>query len=311
MKKFLTVSFFLLLSLPLFAERILVFPFTQNGDDISTLWLEMGISAALEESLLDSGSRCVPIDDLENYFKEKKLVSQPNFPLSAQVGVARTFGASHLLTGSYTIVNDEISIELTAISLEREVTQKGSWKASGKVKDLRQLTDELSKKFMEAKGSAFKTHPNINPEAFESYIRGRIVLDPTFKEVYFRKAVEVDANYYDAQCLLALTLKEEGEFTESQKILESLKDKNYARSSLGLRALGEMKMESGKLSQAKELFIASLREVESAEGHLLLARLDLKQGKKDEALKELRIAQSFGTHTEETAKLLEEIEKNK
>jgi tetratricopeptide (TPR) repeat protein len=310
MKKVLAVLV-LLLSLPLFAERILVFPFTQSGDDISTLWLEMGISAALEESLLDNGSRCISIDDLENYFKEKKLVSQPKFPFSAQIGLSRAFGASHLLSGGYTIVNGEISIEMTAVSLEREVKMKGSWNASGNVKDLRLIAEALSKKFLESMGEKYQPHAAVNPEAFESYIRGRIVMDPTLKEVYFRRAVEIAPDYNDAQCLLAQTLKEEGEITESFKILESLRKKSYARSSLGLRVLGELKMESGKLSEAKELFISSLRQVENAEGHLLLARLYLKQGKKDEALKETRVAESFGTHADETAKLFEEIEKSK
>jgi tetratricopeptide (TPR) repeat protein len=271
----------------------------------------MGISAAVEESLYDNGLKCVPIDDLENYFKEQKLVSQPKFPLSAQLGLARTFGASHLLSGSYRVESGEITIEMSAYSLEREVAAIGSWKAGGKVQNLRQLADELSKNFVALMGKEFKVHSEINAEAFESYIRGRIVLDSTLKEVYFRKAVEIDKNYCNAQCMLALTLKEEGNATESLQILETLKDKSYARASLGLRALGERKMAAGKLSEAKELFVTSLGQVESAEGHLLLARLYFRQGKKEDALKELRIARSFGTHSEEIAKLQDEIEKSK
>jgi len=309
MKK-LSVLLFMLVSLPLFAERVLVFPFTQKGDDISTLWLEMGISAAMEESLQDNGVRCVPIDDLENYFKEKKLVSQPKFPLSAQLGLSREFGASHLLTGNYSIEQGTIFIEMKAISLEKDVTAKGAWKSSGYVKDLRRIAEELSRNFLEATDRKFKPFPAVDPEAFESYIRGRIVLDPTLREVYFRKALEIAPGYEDAQCLLALTLKEEGEITESLKILEGLKKKSYARSSLGLMTLGELKMNAGRISEARELFISSLRQVENAEGHLLLARLYLKQGKKDEALKEARVAERFGTHGEEAAKLIEEISKN-
>ena len=310
MKKLLVVLF-LVASLPLFAERVLVFPFTQKGDDISTLWLEMGVSAAIEESLLDNGVRCVPIDDLENYFKEKKLVSQPKFSLSAQLGLSREFGASHLLTGIYSITDGTISIEMKVFSLERDVIAKGSWRSSGYVKDLRRIAEELSKNFLESAGRKFKSFPAVDPEAFESYIRGRIVLDPTLREVYFRKALEIEPSYLDARCLLALTLNEEGEISEALRILESLKKQSYARSSLGLKTLGELKMEAGRLSEAKELFISSLRQVENAEGHLLLARLYLKQGKKEEALKEARVAERFGTHNDEAAELIDEINKEK
>ncbi|MCX7830011.1 MAG: tetratricopeptide repeat protein, partial [Acidobacteria bacterium] len=141
----------------------------------------------------------------------------------------------------------------------------------------------------------------------ESYIRGRIATDPILKEVYFRKASELAPDYYEAKCLLAIVLEEENNTTESIKILEEIKGKNYSRSSLGLRFLGELKLKQGKMSEALELIKLSLKSAENSESHILLARIYLKQGKKEEALKEIRIAESFGTHSEEIQKLLDEL----
>jgi len=301
--------FFLFFTLSASAERVLVFPFSQQNGDIKTLWLEMGLAAAIEESLSYNDILCVSIDDLENYFKEQNLVSQPNFPLSAQLGLARTLGATHLLSGRYKIENDTIVVECSFFDLESSLKKGKEITKSDKIENLRNIAEDIAKIFVEGNGKAFKSYPSVPPEAFESYIRGRIASDPILKEVYFRKASELAPDYYEAKCLLAIVLEEEKNTTESVKILEELKNKNYSKSSLGLRFLGELKMKQGKLSEAAVLIKSSLKSAENSESHILLAKIYLKQGKKEEALKEVRIAESFGTHGEETQKILEEINK--
>ncbi|NMB99178.1 MAG: tetratricopeptide repeat protein [Thermoanaerobaculaceae bacterium] len=303
------ILFFLLFlfTLNASAERVLVFPFTQQNGDIKTLWLEMGLAAAVEESLSYNNILCVSIDDLENYFKEQNLVSQPNFSLSAQLGLARTLGATHLLSGKYKFENGLIVVECSFFDLEYSLKKGKEIAKSDKIENLRSIAEDIAKIFVESCEKSFKSYPSVAPEAFESYIRGRIATDPILKEVYFRKATELAPDYYEAKCLLAIVLEEENNTTESMKILEELKNKNYSKSSLGLRFLDELKMKQGKLSEAIELIKSSLKSAENSESHLLLAKIYLKQGKKEDALKEIRIAESFGTHGEETQKILEEI----
>lgn len=309
MVKKLFLIFFLLLGLNINAERVLVFPFSQENGDIKTLWLEMGIAAAVEESLSYSGILCVSIDDLENYFNEHNLVSQPKFTLSAQLGLARSLGATHLLTGKYRFENDVLIVECSIFNLETIVKKEKDFTKADKVQNLRALSEDIAKVFVENFGKVFKNYLKIPPEAFESYIRGRISDDSTLKEVYFRKAAELAPEYYEAKCLLAAVLEAENNTTESIKVLEELKSKNYSKASLGLRLLGELKMKQGKFSEAIELAKSSLRSAENSESHILLAKIYLKQGKKEEAMKEIRIAQSFGTHSEEIQRLLDQSEK--
>lgn len=309
MIKKIFLIFLFLFSFRLSAERVLVFPFLQENGDIKTLWLEMGIAAAVEESLSYNGILCVSTDDLENYFNEQNLVSQPKFSLPAQLGLARSLGATNLLTGKYRFENDVLVVECSMFDLETIVRKEKDFTKADKIENLRALSEDIAKVFVENSGKTFKNYPTIPPEAYESYIRGKISDDLTLKEVYFRKAVELVPEYYEAKCLLAVILESENNTTESIKVLEELKNKNYSKAYLGLRLLGELKMREGKFAEAIELAESSLKYAENSESHILLARIYLKQGKKDEAIKELRIAQSFGTHSEEIQQLLDQIGK--
>lgn len=307
MKKKLFFVFLFLFTFKASAERVLVFPFSQQNGDIKTLWLQMGIAAAVEESLSYNGILTVSVDDLENYFKEQNLVSQPNFPLSAQLGLARTLGVTHLITGNYKFENDLLVVECSILDLEFSLKKIKELKESDKLENLRTLSEKIAKFLIEIFGKSFKNYPEVPPEAFEAYIRGRIATDIILKEVYFRKSVEICPDYCEAKCLLAIVLEEEKNTTESLRILEELKNKNYSKSSLGLRFLGELKMKQGKFSESIELLKSSLKRAENPESHILLAKIYLKQGKKEETKKELRIAESFGTHKDEIKKIYDEI----
>lgn len=309
MGKKLFFLFLLFFVLNIKAERVLVFPFLQQNGEIKTLWLEMGIAAAIEESLSYNNILTVSVDDLENYFREQNLVSQPKFSLSAQLGLARNLGVTHLLTGNYKFEQDLLVVECSFFNLETSVRKIKEVKEIDRIENLRLLSEKIAKCVVENFGKSFKNYPEVSPESFESYIRGRISTDNILKEVYFRKAVEISPDYYEAKCLLAIVLEKENNTTEAIKILEQLKNKNYSKSSLGLRFLGEIKMRQGKFSEAIELFKLSLKSAENSESHILLARIYLKQGKKEEALKEIRIAESFGTHKEEIEKIYNEINK--
>ena len=309
MGKKLFFLFLLFFVLNIKAERVLVFPFLQQNGEIKTLWLEMGIAAAIEESLSYNNILTVSVDDLENYFREQNLVSQPKFSLSAQLGLARNLGVTHLLTGNYKFEQDLLVVECSFFNLETSVRKIKEVKEIDRIENLRLLSEKIAKCVVENFGKSFKNYPEVSPESFESYIRGRISTDNILKEVYFRKAVEISPDYYEEKCLLSNVLEKENNTTEAIKILEQLKNKNYSKSSLGLRFLGEIKMRQGKFSEAIELFKLSLKSAENSESHILLARIYLKQGKKEEALKEIRIAESFGTHKEEIEKIYNEINK--
>ncbi len=307
MKRLFLSILILLLTLSTLCQRVLVFPFDQKSGDIKSLWLETGLSASIEESLIYNSILTVPTEHLENYFKEQKLISRPKFPLSSQIGLARKFGASHLIRGEYKIENETIKINYSIFDLTTIIKKQQEGTIEGSVHKLSELTEEIARQFVNGMNIQFKPYPQISNDGFESYIRGRSATDPILKEVYFRKALDIEPEYYDAKCLLAIVLKEENEISESVKILEELKTKSYSKSSLGLRTLGEIKMELGKFGEAKELFLLSLKDSENAEGHILLAKLYLKQGKKEDALNEIKIAETFGTHKREIEEILKEL----
>lgn len=303
---FLLLTFFSILT---HSQRILVFPFSQHGSNIKTTWLERGLSVAIEENLSNNNIVTISPDDLENYFKELNLVSEPRFSMISKIAIAKEFGATHIITGDYTVENEEIFVYVKIFSLERRATKVKEIETEGSINEIKDLSDKISREIVLLFRENFIKKNHISEEAFEAYIRGRIASDLLLKEVYFRKASELQENYHDANCLLAMVLKEEGNFKEAEKILVNLKNKEYPRKSLGLRLLAEIKMYEGKLSEAKGLILESILVNENAESHILLAKLHLKMGKKEEAIKELKVAESFGTHIKEIENLKKELMK--
>lgn len=139
----------------------------------------------------------------------------------------------------------------------------------------------------------------MSPQAFESYIRGRITQDPTLQEVYFKKSIELQSDYSDAKCHLAIVLKETGRVTEAAKMLSELEGKVYPKAYLGLATLAEIHMEQGRITEAHQVLMRSLKAAESPEAHLGLAKWYLKQGKLHEASTELLMTEKFGTHQDD------------
>jgi len=262
----------------------------------STLWIGTGLAVALGETLTQGGVPTVAFEDLRSYYDQAGLVESPSFTLASQLGLARQIGAGVLVAGTYEVTGESVSVNLKALSTAGDLTQLASFKETQNLQELLALTRKLSEDLAKALGRSWAPPVAVSPQAFESYIRGRISTDPTLQEVYFRKALEIVKEYHDASCCLALVLKSTGRITESTALLVELEKKTYSKAYLGLLMLAEIRMDQGRLPEARKLLLASLKASESAEGHMGLANWYARQNKTKEALTELVVAERFGTH---------------
>ncbi|MEJ2421151.1 MAG: hypothetical protein P8018_05385 [Acidobacteriota bacterium] len=291
------------------AQRLVVFPLKQTRGPMSTEWIGTGLAVGLDEAVVLAGMVPVTVADLRSYYEEQDLISQPDFTLASQVALARNLGAGLMVTGSYSVVDDKLKVDLKALEVGENPTLKGEWHEETGLRNLLELTQRLRDDLLKAMGKGPVEGPKVAPEAFESYIRGRIATDPTLKEVYFSKAVEIQPDYYDAQCYLAIVLRKAGRITESEKILDKLVDKHYAKAYLGLVTLARIKMNQGHLMEARALLLKSLKVMENPEAHLALADWYLRQKKVDDAARELKMAEKFGTHQDQIDALQEKLKK--
>ena len=199
-------------------------------------------------------------------------------------------------------------VQLSAYGLSGDLRLLGEWRESQDLQGLLGLTRKLGEDIFKAMDRTWTPPPQISPQAFESYIRGRITTDPTLQEVYFRKATEIQPDYYDARCYLAMILKDTGRITESSNILVELEKQTYSKAYLGLLTMADIRMDEGKLAEARRLLLASLKASESPEAHIGLARLYLKQMMYKEAQTELVVAEKFGTHRDDIEALRAQIQ---
>ena len=299
---------FLVLAVPSLAQRVVVFPMEQEQGPPSTQWIGTGLEVALDECLRQGGVLTIPYEDLRRHFDQSGLVDDPSFRLPSQVALCRQFGAGVLVTGSYTVKGERLSVHMEALQAAGDLNRLGSWTEEADLQSLLTLSGKLEEHIFEVLGQPWKLPPSVRPEAFESYIRGRIATDPTLQEVYYRKALEIQPDYYDAQCYLAVLLKDSGRLTEATELLQGLESRSYAKAYLGLLSLAEIRMEEGRLLEGQRLLLASLKASESAEAHIGLARLYIKQKRMAEAQAELTVASKFGTHGEEIESLRGQIE---
>ncbi len=241
-----TILLAFLLTSPAWGQRVLVMPPQQAAGSPSTNWIGTGLAVALGEALTTGGVPTVPFEDLRSYAEQAGLVESPTFTIPAQVGLARQIGAGTLVAGTYEVAGEAVAVHLQVFSVAGDLKRLASLEESQDLSQLLALTQKLEGDLFKTLGREWTPPAQVSPQAFESYIRGRIADDPTLQEVYFRKAVEIQPDYYDASCYLALTLRATGRITECTTILGNLEKKSYSKAYLGLLTLAEIRMEQGR-----------------------------------------------------------------
>lgn len=288
------------IGLPVRAVRVAVAPFASEGEGPpSASWIGPGLAFVLNESLARAQVPHVPLEHLREVFDQEGLVAEPRFATPSLVSLARQLGSGILVTGRYRVEGEELRVTMEALDLRGDMRRLGRWEAREPVTALLRLSEDLGRDLFAALETPWPDLPPVSAAAFESYVRGRTAADPTVAEVFLRKAVELEPAYDEASCYLALLLKDTGRVSEARAILERLAKKTFSRSSVALAALAGLRLQEGRIAEAWNLFMRSLKAGETPEAHLGLARLYLRQGKNAEALRELRVAETFGVHQEE------------
>jgi len=290
------------------AQRILVFPLDQAEGNPATEWIGTGLAVGVNERLALGRINNVPYEELRRIYGQEGLVAVPDFSLSAQAGLARHLGAGGLVSGSYRAEGGRVNVQVEVLRLGDGIVSLGAWEDSEPLGNLIALTKRLGDRVLSAYGfEPPYAEEAVDPEAFESYIRGRITDDPTLQEVYFRRALEVEPEYDNARCHLAEVLKRTGQSREARSLLEELEPRRYSKAYLGLLLLADFRIREGNFPEARRLLTASLQVREGAEAHLAMARLYVYEWKSEEALRELAVAEHFGSLQDEIDALRAQI----
>ena len=132
--------------------------------------------------------------------------------------------------------------------------------------------------------------------------------DPTLQEVYFRKALEIQPDYYDACCYLALVLRAAGRISEATTLLVQLEKQDLLEGLPRPREPSRNPHGPGQAArgpQAHPRIAQGLRERRGP--HRPGPVVPRARTRTREALTELMVAERFGTHQDEIDALRHQI----
>lgn len=156
----------------------------------------------------------------------KKILAEQQFQMSdlsskSDVQLGQIVGAGVVISGSYTIANDQIRIDMKAFNVETG-TSIGAATAMGRLQDVFMIEKELVIKFLRNLNPKLQDDVLIriaqmqttNADAFEANYRGVVALhanDMNTAQTYFKRATQNDPYYQVAHSNLKQTsLKIEG-----------------------------------------------------------------------------------------------------
>lgn len=306
--KRILLSLIILLSIPIFSQRVIVFPF-DDADNVENIkWLQAGIPFAINEMLATTDLYSLSYNELMDYYDQSLISSDAMFSKAAQLGIARNMGVQYVIIGSYFLNGETITIKAEFFILTPTIKKSGALTKSGNMKDLFGLIESLSKGFMASiKKPTNLSHLETSLEAFEYLIRGIISTDDTLTELYLNKAVEKDQKFLDAKYFLAKFYCDMNEKQKGLEKLESIIAQDFPTRYLAFVLLGELYGAEGKDEEADKALEMSLRLHENAGAHVEMGRLLLRKGNINDAKSELVLAERFGSQPAETNALRMEI----
>jgi len=162
-------------SLVMAQVKTVVFPFENNSDDSTIEWLGYGLEVLLEDSL-----NGIPLADRMDAVDSMDVPDTSNLTLATRLIIARKLGADSLLTGSFSVAKDEISIQFTRYDIDKLVQKTEKCKVS-----MTGFPANLSPFIRDQIGGEYRYPESFTGHQFEAYVRGMLrgIANTDFKAI--------------------------------------------------------------------------------------------------------------------------------
>jgi hypothetical protein len=309
------------------AHTYLILPFEDSAPDGSRDWLQEAMALSLADYFLGASQRVVPREDRLSAMEELELPPGAPLTLATSLRLGRRFRSEtegrlvpdRLVVGKFTL--DKGQLAMVARVLRLDANGAAPWREeSGSLKDLLKLQKSLAHALLRSDGmtaSKLASHADNADSggafplvAYESYIRG--LIDPSAaKQVsYLRKATEQFPGYPKATFQLARILVHSGKRGEAEGVLKGIAGEPdpYAAEYHSLK--GTLDLDAGRLSEAEAQARLSIAARDTAEVHVLLARIARAQADPSRALQELNRAEALDPDNPDIAPIRRQIQKD-
>jgi hypothetical protein len=220
--------------------------------------------------------------------------------------------------GKFSLDNGQLAISARVLQLDANAA--APWKdASGNLKDLLKLQKSLAHSLLRSDGAAAGTLASHDDSdaghdfplvAYENYVRGLIEPSAPKQITFLRKAVQQSPGYPKACFQLARVLARGGKRGEAEGVLKGISGEPVPYVAEFHALSGELALDAGRLTDAEAQARASLSARETAEAHLLLARIAHSNSDAAQALKELDRAQTLDPDNPDIDSLRRQIRKD-
>ena len=307
-------------------HNYLILPFEDSAPDGARDWLQEAMALSIGDFFLTAGQQVVDREDRMAAMDEMDLPSGAPLTLATSLRLGRRYrteqqrlAPDRLVVGKFSLDNGQLSISARVLQLDANAA--ASWKEdAGNLKDLLKLQKSLAHSLLRSDGASvgnLASHADDSDAshdfplvAYENYIRG--IIEPAVPKqlAFLRKAVQQSPGYPKACYQLARLLARAGKREEAEGVLKGISGEPTPYGAEFHALKGGLAMDAGRVSEAEAEARESLAARETADAHLLRARVARAQSDPAQALKELDRAEALDPENPDIDSLRRQIKKD-
>jgi len=304
----------------------LILPFEDSAPDGSRDWLQEAMALSLGDYVLGAGQKVVSREDRLAAMDELDLPAGAPLTLATSLRLGKqlrsegdTMVPDRLIVGKFSLDKGQLSMSARVLRLDANGAQP--WKEeSGNLKDLLKLQKSLAHSVLKGDAvpvSNLASHADNSDTggsfplvAYESYIRGLIDPAAAKQVTYFRKAIQLSPGYPKACFQLARLLARAGKRAEAEGVLKGITGEPDPFTAEYYALWGNLDLDAGRLSEAEDKARRSVAARETAEAHVLLARIARAHADPTKALEELQRAETLDPDNPDVVPARRQIQKD-
>ena len=186
----------------------MVVPFDNLSPEGTHGWVGDAIAESLSSHLRLVGHDVVSSEDRQELLRQKGIENGAPLTLAVLMGIGKESGADHVVMGSFR--GKDGRLEVTAQVIDVATGDKvGVIEDYGKLEDLVEIENQLAKNLLRLEGGrvpeahrlAVERRKALPLEAYEDYVRAKIVDSPTKRRELLESALAIYPDFADAALL--------------------------------------------------------------------------------------------------------------
>src|SRR5918994_3183168 len=193
---------------PASADRFLVVPFENPTREARIYWVSEASAVLIADDLNALGKHAYTRDERLDAFQRLQVPPVASLSHATVIRLGQVVGATHVVTGSFRLTGDLISVRAQSIRLDTGQMEHEFIEA-GPLADLFAIFDRISRRLA---GPAAIGAPPPRPAlpVFENYIKGLIATSTKVKIGYLAAAIKLDPGFDRARLALWNVHHDEG-----------------------------------------------------------------------------------------------------